>query len=114
MKKFLILTLAFIQTLSMCYAADEIVLDLSNTSSNTSVAIVEPEKKLFSDIEKKDIVEESYKNDTSSLGTITLFTLNFFNKTAFCIKILSFSSITPSSFIVFTISTNSSLVAVTL
>ena len=56
----------------------------------------------------------SYKNDTSSLGTITLFTLNFFNKTAFCIKILSFSSITPSSFIVFTISTNSSLVAVTL
>lgn len=77
MKKFLILTLAFIQTLSMCYAADEIVLDLSNTSSNTSVAIVEPEKKLFSDIEKKEILEESYKNDTSSLDNAKEENSNF-------------------------------------
>ena len=57
MKKFLILIMAFIQTVSLCNAAEEIVLDLTEDSVRSNIAIVEPEKKLFSDVEHQQMIE---------------------------------------------------------
>lgn len=64
MKKFLILIVIFIQSISLCCAAEEIVLDLSETSSVQAIAITEPTKTLFSDIDKQQIIEQTYKDDT--------------------------------------------------
>lgn len=63
MKKFLILLIVFIQSVSLCYAGEEIVLDLSEKSALQTIAITEPDKKLFSDIDKQQIIEQSYRED---------------------------------------------------
>lgn len=60
MKKFLIFIIVFIQTASFCSAAEEIVLDLSNSSEQECVAIEERNNKLFSEIDKQEIIEGSY------------------------------------------------------
>lgn len=59
MKKFLILTLVFINTISSCVAADEIVLDLS--SYNQKLAIVEQKVEPLGDADKQELINESYK-----------------------------------------------------
>lgn len=65
MKKFLVFLIVFFQSISLCYSAEEIVLDLSDKTDTSSLAIVEPEpnKKLFSDVERQQILDESYKED---------------------------------------------------
>ena len=60
MKKFLIFIIVFVQTASFCSAAEEIVLDLSNSSEQECVAIEERNNKLFSEIDKQEIIEGSY------------------------------------------------------
>ena len=57
MKKFLILTLVFINTISSCVAADEIVLDLS--SYNQKLAIVEQRVEPLGDTDKQGLIKES-------------------------------------------------------
>lgn len=75
MKKFLIITIVLLQTFCNCFASEEIALDLSD-SDNNSVAIVEPEKKLFSDVEKQKILNGDFSPEISGAQPITTDEVN--------------------------------------
>ena len=60
MKKLLLLLLVFISTISFCYAAEEIVLDLP--SNNLKLAIIEQQVEALGETEKQDMSKESLKD----------------------------------------------------